>query len=89
VTTDPATVAAILAGLESGRQKAIAASRERAAATWRAVRRASDDDVLEGHSERGRAGRIARRLRRDGTTISERHVFRLLAALSVCPIRRD
>lgn len=69
----------LLAVLAAGRERAIATQREHGAITIRAVRRQLDVDVLEGRSERGRAGRIARRLRRLGLTVSERHVRRILA----------
>jgi hypothetical protein len=88
VTTDPDTIAAILAGLESGRQKAIAAKQARGAATERAVRRELDVDLMERRPARGRPGRVARRLAREGVKISERQVRRIIAALSVCPIQR-
>lgn len=83
MSTDPATVGArVLAGLEAGRQAAIAKAQARAAVTAREVRRALDVDVLEGRPERGRAGRIARRLHRDGLRISERGVRKILERLS-------
>ena len=83
MSADPATVGErVLAGLAKGRRRAIEDAQARGAITRRAVRRALDVDVLEGRSERGRAGRIARRLRRQGVGISERHVRRILDTLS-------
>lgn len=46
------------------------------------VRRALDHDLLAGHKPRGRAGRIARRLRRDGFRLSVRGVAKILERLS-------
>ena len=83
MSADPATVGVVvLANLARGRERAVAAARERGAITARAVRRALDVDVLEGRGERGRAGRIARRLQRGGVTISERGVRKILERLS-------
>ena len=84
MSADPATVGArVLAALERGRERAIAAARERGAVTARAVRRELDIDVLAGHPVRGRAGRIARRLRRQGVTLSERATRTILERLSI------
>ena len=68
----------VLEGLAKGRTRAIAAARERAAPTWRAIRAALDNDILDGYSARGRASRIKRRLR---LTISERQVNNVLVSL--------
>lgn len=65
-----------------GRARAIAAQREKGAATARAVRRELDLDILAGNPARGRAGRIAPRLRPAGVKISARQVQRILDALS-------
>jgi hypothetical protein len=74
---DAAAVGArVLAGLERGRQRAIAQRKAAAAPRERAVRRELDLDVLAGHPERGRAARIARVLRLD-----RRAVARVLARL--------
>lgn len=79
---DPAELGElVLAGLAKGRARAIEVQRQHGATTARAVRRALDVDVLEGRPPRGRAGRIGRRLRRDGISVSERQVARILAAL--------
>lgn len=76
---DPADILArILAGAAKGRHIANTAAQARAAPLWRVVRAALDDDILGGHSERGRAGRIKKRLR---LTITERQVNRILDAL--------
>lgn len=82
MSADPATVERILAGLAKGRQKAVERAQAQGAVTARAVRRALDVDVLEGRGERGRAGRIARRLRREGVTVGERQVRRIIDTLS-------
>lgn len=83
MSADPATVGArVLEALARGREKAVAAAQARGATTARAVRRALDVDVLEGHGERGRAGRIARRLKRGGVKITERGVRKILERLS-------
>lgn len=51
-----------LANLAEGRSKAHRQARDRAAPFYLAIRRAIDRDILDGHGERGRAGRIAERL---------------------------
>lgn len=80
MTPDPAIIGRrVLVALEAGRQRAIAEARARSATLARQVRRLMDDDALAGHSPRGRAGRIARRLRRAGVTVTERHVRRILS----------
>lgn len=84
----------VRAGLARGRQRAIEYQRERAAPTERAVRRELDLDILRGHSERGRAERIAGALRgrlkiRAGngmirTSITPRGVRKILERLFRC-----
>ena len=69
----------VLAGLSKGRQRAIAQAKERAAFHVAHVAIHANADVAAGKPERGRAGRIARRL---GGTLSERHVKRILDGLS-------
>lgn len=59
----------MLAGLERGRLRAIAQAKAAAAPRERAVRAALDVDALAGHAERGRAVRIARRLRLNPRTV--------------------
>jgi len=81
--SDPADIGAkVLANLEAGRRRGIAAARERAAQAWRAVRRELDLDVLEGHAERGRAVRIHRRLWRHNVRLTERQVRKILERLA-------
>ncbi len=77
---DPAEIGArVLAAFARGRCIAITAAQNRAAPLWRVVRAALDDDILRGHGERGRAGRIKRRLH---LTVSERQVKRILDTLN-------
>lgn len=83
MSADPATVGLrVLASLARGREKAVAGAQARGAVTVRAVRRALDVDVLQGHGERGRAGRVQRRLWREGVNVSERQVRKILERLS-------
>jgi len=80
VSADPYLVGErVLAGLEKGRRRAIAQAQARGARTVRAVCQALDVDLLEGRGERGRAGRIARRLR---GMVGERQVRKILERLS-------
>jgi len=74
-----ATGRRVLAALDAGRERAIAYQRERAARYERLVRPELDLDILAGHPERGRAGRIARRL-----GISEGGCRKILHRLSSC-----
>lgn len=69
----------VLAALSRGRARAIEAARARGAANELEVRRLLDLDILAGHDERGRAGRIARRMTKP---ISERGVRKILDRLS-------
>lgn len=63
--TEPADLGRrVLAGLAKGRQRAIELARERARRNERLVLEALNHDILAGHPERGRAGRIHRRLTR-------------------------
>lgn len=79
----------MIANLAEGRSKAHRQARERAAPFHLAIRRAIDEDILEGHDERGRAGRIAARLPpRDQEGLeyySARHVQRVLDMLANAP----
>lgn len=69
----------VLEGLDKGRQRAIAQSKERAAFHVAKVVIHSNADFASGKPERGRAGRIARKL---GGMLSERQVKRILDRLS-------
>lgn len=83
MSADPATVGArVLAGLERGRQRAIATQRARADHLAELVQRAERLDRAAGLPERGRAGRVARRLRRACIEVSDRHIRRILDSLS-------
>jgi hypothetical protein len=72
----------MLEGLAQGREKAIARMRERAAITETLARRLYDIDLLAGHPPRGRAGRLSRAMRREGVSITERGVRKILERLS-------
>ena len=65
--------------LDAGRAKAIAAKRRKGAAARATVLELADADRRAGRSERGRAGRVARRL---GGALSESRVRKILRALS-------
>jgi hypothetical protein len=83
MAADPAAVGVrVLAALEAGRREGIARAQARAAALAVAVRRELDSDILAGHAERGRAGRISRRLAREGVTVTERGARKILERLS-------
>lgn len=69
----------VLAGLDKGRHRAIAQAKERAAFHVAKVVIHSNADFASGKPERGRAGRIARKL---GGMLSERQVKRILDRLS-------
>jgi hypothetical protein len=71
----------VIAALNQGRQKAIARAKAAAAEHQVLVMRADLLDRSLGTGSRGRAGRITRRLRRNGIEISERHVKRILDTL--------
>jgi hypothetical protein len=82
MAAEPLTVERLLANLDDGRQRAIAAARLQGARSARAVLGELNKDILAGHPVRGRAGRITRRLRRHGVFLTERHVLRILDTLS-------
>lgn len=69
----------VLDGLAKGRQQAIAQAKERAAFHVAKVVIHTNADVAAGKPERGRAGRISRKL---GGILSERQVKRILDTLS-------
>jgi hypothetical protein len=69
----------VLAALDAGRAKAIRQNRALGAANTGMVRPLLDVDILEGRPARGRAGRIARKLR---GRLGERAVHRILARLA-------
>lgn len=80
MSADPATVGArVLAGFDKGRAIAIAVQVAKGERSRTLVRRALDHDILEGHGERGRAIRITERLH---GRVSQRQVYRHLAALN-------
>jgi hypothetical protein len=68
----------VLDALAKGRQKAIAAAQAKAAMQMFVIRELAMADMLAGRSNRGRAGRIQRKL---GGTLSERLVRKYLARL--------
>lgn len=83
MTTDPAELGArILAGLERGRRVALEMQKRRAEELAELVLRAERLDRAAGRPDRGRAGRIVRRLHREGVEVSERHARRILDRLS-------
>lgn len=71
----------VLAILAAGRAAAIARARERAAGLQLAVLDELHNDCLAGKPERGRAGRIHRRLKHRHK-VSSRHVKRILDGLA-------
>jgi hypothetical protein len=71
------TGAKVLAALAEGRRKRLDDEAARVAKLEREVRSAIDIDLLSGHAEWGRAGRIARRL-----GVPRRTVAKYLARLS-------
>ncbi len=78
--TDPyATGRRVLEALAEGRRIAIQQRKAQAADNERLVRLELDRDILAGHPERGRPGRISRRLR---GRIGERGVRKILERLS-------
>lgn len=81
--TDPTAIGLrVLEGLRKGREVAMAQNAERAACLAEIVARADRLDRAANRNPRGRAARIARRLRSLGVTVSERHVRRILATLT-------
>ena len=80
VETTPESIGRkVLAGLFKGRQRAIEQAKERAAFHVAKVVIHANADVAARKPERGRAGRISRRL---GGMLSERQVKRILDRLS-------
>lgn len=71
----------VLEGLDRGRAISIEQSRQRAAALRAAVLQLAADDLARGRKPRGRAGRIARKLR---GLASERHIRRILSDTFSC-----
>jgi hypothetical protein len=69
----------VLAGLDRGRAIAIAQAKARSAQRVGLIVVLVNTDTQQGRPDRGRAGRIARKL---GGLISERHVKRILDRLS-------
>jgi hypothetical protein len=83
--SDPTDVGArVLHGLNKGRELAIKRARDdaRERDLMGLVQRAALLDRSANRPDRGRAGRIARRLQATGCAISERHVRRLLDGLN-------
>ena len=80
---DPAEVGArVLAALAEGRRKAHADAQERSAPLAGLVADLADADLLAGKPDRGRPGRVARKLRGLGVKVSRRHVQRILDKFS-------
>jgi hypothetical protein len=80
MSADPAAVGArVLAGAAKGRARRLAEQQARAAERRELVLRADRLDRAAEHPDRGRPGRIARRLCRDGVEITERRVLQILS----------
>ena len=76
---DPAEIGRrVLANLDAGRARQHEQQRAQAALLEQAVLRAELLDRTEGRAERGRAGRIARRLARGGTVVTDRRVLQII-----------
>lgn len=74
----------VLAGLAKGQARLMVINRERqalAAATRRVVAEFAAVDTQEGRPQRGRPGRISRKLKRLNRQISERQVRKYMAQL--------
>lgn len=82
MAAEPLTVERVRANLADGRQLAIADARLKGARSARAVLGELNKDILRGHPPRGRAGRITRRLRTHGVSLTERQVLRILDRLA-------
>ena len=78
-TSDAALGVAVRRALDAGRAKRIANAKRRGAASAALVLDAAMLDVHAGRPERGRAGRIARKLKGD---LSESRVRKILRAFS-------
>lgn len=79
MTTDPAAVGTrVLAALARGRDRQLERRRQRAADLREFVLRAARLDRASGRPERGRAGRVARCLARNGIAVSEKWVGEII-----------
>jgi hypothetical protein len=80
---DPAAVGRkVLAGLERGRQIAIANKQGQSTQRASLILTLAAGDIVAGRPTRGRAGRITRQLSRAGQLLSESQVRRILRRLS-------
>jgi hypothetical protein len=77
------TGAKVLASLDLGRARAIAKAKAAAAPNELEVRRLLDLDINAGHGVRGRAGRIARRMRKPLTPKGVQKILERLSSGSV------
>lgn len=79
MSADPTTVGTVvLANLAEGRAVRREQQQRRAAALRELIQRAARLDRADTKPDRGRAGRISRRLRRDGIDVSERWVRKII-----------
>lgn len=80
--SDPTAIGArVLAVLAAGRAQRLEARRRRADELRELVLRAARLDRAAGRPDRGRAGRIARRLELGGVEITERWVAKILGTV--------
>jgi hypothetical protein len=83
MSADPASIGArVLANLARGRELNLARRQQRAAELRELVLRAERLDRASGQPTWGRRGRIARRLKRDGVSVSARWVAGILLEAS-------